>query len=741
MQNRPTEMNAHIAGKDVTVKFGETLLQAALREGIDFPHSCRVGGCGSCKCRVIKGEVRELTETGYLLSAEELEQRTILACQATPLSDVEIAVDLPEAISGTIVGQVALTHDITRIEVQLDRPMSFLPGQFVHVSIESLPDHSRSYSFAAPPSEDGRVSFFIRKVPGGLFSSLVNDTDVMGQQVNVQGPSGAFHLRPGQAPLIFVAGGSGLAPILAILKAAQAQGVTRPTTVLFGAREQKDLYALEELAALARDWNAPFSVVSVLSQEAPDSDWTGPRGLVTEHMPQYLSADTHAYLCGPPAMIDAALVPLRDANIPTEHVHFDRFTTVADDPLTTFENGPTATFFDYAKFGLFHVLGIYATVMLLGGGWITAMGLLGIVLIYTLGDHFGGDDTSSPHYEYPKVLTMLAWGALPLITLMVGTSVWTVSSGDPLGYGAFITAITGYDVLAAREATGWGHHLAGLGLVILGTGLVALIPGHELVHRTWDRTSLFIGRVLYAFAFDSPFSIEHVYGHHRYVATKEDPATARRGSSVYAHIILSTLRGNKSAWHIERDRLQRRKLPVWSLHNQWLVGHGASVGLLVVAGLLGGPIAALWFLGGALGGKAILEMVNYMEHYGMVRDPDDPVQPHHSWNTNRRVSSWSMFNLTRHSHHHAKGEVPYGELRPYPDAPMMVNGYLSTMFLTMWPPLWHKLMTPKVLEWDQIYATPTEKLMALEANRVSGMAAFEEVDPSLYGVRNLQPSS
>ena len=150
--------------------------------------------------------------------------------------------------------------------------------------------------------------------------------------------------------------------------------------------------------------------------------------------------------------------------------------------------------------------------------------------------------------------------------------------------------------------------------------------------------------------------------------------------------------------------------------------------------MLGGASAGLWFVACALGGKAILEMVNYMEHYGMVRDPADPVQPHHSWNTNRRVSSWSMFNLTRHSHHHAQGEVPYGELRPYPDAPMMVDGYLSTMFLTMVPPVWHKLMTPKVLEWDQVYATPKERRMAFEANQASRMEAFEQVDPASYGI-------
>jgi NAD(P)H-flavin reductase len=730
---RPTRTTARIEGQDVTVEPGETLLQAALREGVEFPNSCRVGGCGACKCRVTRGEVRELTETGYLLTEEELAERTILACQSTPLTDVEISVDLPDPIPGEVVAQTRLTHDITRLDVQLERPLAHKAGQFANVSIDALPDHTRSYSFAAPPSADGRVSFFIRKVPGGRFSTLVNDEDVVGAKVTVEGPAGAFWLRGSRAPLVFVAGGSGLAPILAILQQAAAEGVARPTTVLFGARTQADLYGLSELARVAATWDAPFDVVPVLSDEPADSDWGGARGLVTAHMPRHLTAQTHAYLCGPPAMVDAAQVPLRDAGVPAEHIHFDRFTTIADDPLAAAEQGEVAGFWHYAKFCLFHALGLYAVAALLAGGWWTTAGLAGLVAIYTLGDRFGGDDTSTPHYTRPDILTGLTWLALPLIALVTFTATWTVCAGDPLGFGAAITALTGVDVIAIREATHWGHHLTGLGLVILGVGLIALIPGHELVHRTWDRTSLFIGRALYAFAMDAPFSIEHVYGHHRYVSTIDDPATAPRGRSVYAHVVISTLRGNASAWRIERDRLRRRGLPVWSHHNAWLRGHAMSAGLVLCAFLMGGPVAALYFLACGLGGKAILEMVNYMEHYGMVRDPADPVQPHHSWNTNRRVSSWSMFNLTRHSHHHAQGEVPYGELRPYPDAPMMVDGYLSTMFLTMVPPVWHRLMTPKVLEWDQVYATPKEKRMALEANRRSGMAAFEGVDPAAYG--------
>src|SRR5699024_6700220 len=100
-------------------------------------------------------------------------------------------------------------------------------------------------------------------------------------------------------------------------------------------------------------------------------------------------------------------------------------------------------------------------------------------------------------------------------------------------------------------------------------------------------------------------------------------------------------------------------------------------------------------------------------------------QPRHSWNTNKRVGSWSMFNLTRHSHHHAQGEVPYHKLRPYPDAPMMIGGYLTTILVTLVPPLWHKPMTPKVLHWDQHSATDTERKLATAASRSSGLAAFE----------------
>ena len=114
-----------------------------------------------------------------------------------------------------------------------------------------------------------------------------------------------------------------------------------------------------------------------------------------------------------------------------------------------------------------------------------------------------------------------------------------------------------------------------------------------------------------------------------------------------------------------------------------------------------------------------------MEHYGIVRDPNSPVQPRHSWNTTKRVSSWAMFNLTRHSHHHAKASVPFHKLKPMENSPEMLSGYLGTIVIAMLPPLWHKLMTPKVLDWDKNFSNENEQKLIAEANLKSGIKSFQ----------------
>jgi 3-phenylpropionate/trans-cinnamate dioxygenase ferredoxin reductase subunit len=329
-------VTAQVNGQPVTIQPGETLLQAALRNGIAFPHSCRVGGCATCKCRLLSGRVKELTRSGYVLSDDELERGYILACQSVAKTDIAVEVDLSaqqarSKVSGRVIGQDRLTHDITRLRIQLDEGLQYKAGQFAQLSLAPLDGVERSYSFATPVQPDAQVQFFIRKVVGGALSTMVNERSVIGEDVMVDGPMGDFWLRPADAPLLFIAGGSGLAPVLAVMRGALEAGVRRPATLLFGAREQRDLYALDEITAIGKDWGAPFDFVPVLSATAENDGWQGRRGLVGDYLAQHATPDAHAYLCGPPAMIDACSATLAQCGVAPEHTHADRFTTIWGD--------------------------------------------------------------------------------------------------------------------------------------------------------------------------------------------------------------------------------------------------------------------------------------------------------------------------------------------------------------------------------------------------------------------------
>lgn len=737
-----TSFTAHINGQAITVATRETLLHAALRQGIDFPYSCRVGGCATCKCRLMEGKVRELTDASYILSDHDLDRRTVLACQSVPLSDIRIELELPlrsarRVVAGRVIGQDRLTDDITRLRIQLDEAVAYAAGQFADISIASLPDVRRSYSFATPAREDGEVSFFVRKMPGGIFSTLINEQNVIGQKMALDGPTGNFWLRPSDAPLLLIAGGSGLAPILALLQQAVTAGVSRPATLLFGAREQKDLYALDQIDAIRSQWRGTFRFIPVLSGVSAGvasvaAAWLGRTGLVTEQIPALLDDGAHAYLCGPPAMIDSAVAALRQRGVAPEHIHADRFVTRQDAALPVATRvginaapaatARTANVLDYLKYFLFHALGLFAIAAIIAGGHYITQELLVMLAFFVVGDAIFGDDTTTPTFKHPGILTAQLWLALPFLILAVFAAVWSISPGDQLGFGGWIASLTDYDAIAARDATAFADHVSTVILTGLMIGMVGTITAHELTHRTWDPISMFIGRWLLAFSFDTAFAVEHVYGHHRYVSTEHDPATAPRGRNVYHHIVASTIKGNISAWKIEARRLARKGHGLFSPHNAVIRGYLMSALLVGAAWAMGGAVGAGFFVLCALWGKALLEIVNYMEHYGMVRNPHTPVQPRHSWNINKRISSWSMFNLTRHSHHHAQGEVPYQDLKPFPDAPMMINGYLTTILVAMIPPLWHAKMAPKVLDWDRAFATAEELKLAASANARSGVA-------------------
>ncbi|RLT95104.1 NADH:ubiquinone reductase (Na(+)-transporting) subunit F [Ketobacter sp.] len=330
----------HIEGTPTPLPVGdkETILNAALRQGIRFPHSCRVGGCATCKCRLTRGKVKELTEAAYVLSAEELDQGYILACQSVPRGEVHIALDQPPVQApdpircwGTVVAQQALTHDITALDIELEpesnQALHYAAGQYARLSVPGHIDTPRSYSFATPATASGqrRVRFFIRQVPGGEMSSWAQGP-VLASRVRLEGPYGDFYLRESPAqPILCIAGGSGLAPIKALLEDALAHRNPRPVTFLFGARSQQDLYCLAELQQLQEQWAGDFRFIPVLSEEPAASDWNGARGLVTDHLEQYCDPRSQAYLCGPPAMLDAAEHKLQQLGIPPQQCFSDKF--------------------------------------------------------------------------------------------------------------------------------------------------------------------------------------------------------------------------------------------------------------------------------------------------------------------------------------------------------------------------------------------------------------------------------
>lgn len=326
-------------GARFEVPSGETLLEAALRNGVAFPHNCTVGTCGSCKCRLKSGRVKALTDFGYTLSQQEISAGFILACQALPQdanTQVEVEAGASDARAaenyvGKLLERQALTHDIVKITLELDRPMPYLAGQYASLQHAGL-QRGRSYSFADAPEREGqlRVSFFIRKVPQGAFTEDLFNGALDEQTITVNGPHGHFYLRPGLSPMICIAGGSGLAPLMSLLERARKDRVKRRCVLLFGARTQADLYCLEQIRQLAQGWNEEFVFLPVLSHEAADSDWTGARGLVTDFIPSALSnlvwSQAEGYLCGPPGMIDAAIDRMGKLGMPVTAIHYDKFT-------------------------------------------------------------------------------------------------------------------------------------------------------------------------------------------------------------------------------------------------------------------------------------------------------------------------------------------------------------------------------------------------------------------------------
>ena len=240
----------------------------------------------------------------------------------------------------------------------------------------------------------------------------------------------------------------------------------------------------------------------------------------------------------------------------------------------------------------------------------------------------------------------------------------------------------------------------------IACGVLGINVGHELGHRR-KRSEQTMAKALLLTSGYVHFFVEHNRGHHTRVATEEDPASSRRGEWLYAFWVRSVVCGYRGAWALERERLERRNEPVWSWKNEMVrlslaqaVFAGAVFAIGGVVGLVGWMIAALL-------GALLLETVNYIEHYGLARDKQEEggyerVQPHHSWNSDHPLGRLLLFELTRHSDHHANARRPYQVLRSFSEAPQFPTGYPGMMVLAFCPPLWfavtHRILDARAAE-------------------------------------------
>lgn len=256
------------------------------------------------------------------------------------------------------------------------------------------------------------------------------------------------------------------------------------------------------------------------------------------------------------------------------------------------------------------------------------------------------------------------------------------------------------DRVATSPGSALEHALAIVSLGLL-TGGAGITVAHELMHRP-GALERGLAEGLMSVVSYPHFTIEHVHGHHRNVATPRDPATSRLGESVYRFLPRTLVGGVTSAWRIEVERLDKRGLGVWSRENRMLRFACVQLAMYAAIALMWGVRGVLVWAAQAAIAIVLLELVNYVEHYGLARAAIgdgrfERVQPWHSWNASERFSNWLLFNLQRHSDHHFLAARPYETLRHYDDVPQLPAGYATMVLLALVPPLWHRVMDRRAI--------------------------------------------
>jgi propane monooxygenase reductase subunit len=332
-------------GIEIEVAEEQTILRAAAEQGIMLMHGCKEGQCASCKSFVLDGEdIEHDRYSTFALPDYELEEGYTLLCRAHAYEDLTIELlnyDEEMIRSGLpiqqgvaeVVANDPVTHDMRHLVLRLTEPseIKFFPGQYMDIAVPGT-DAVRSFSMANTSSrESGQLEFVIKVYPDGLFSNFLDQTLQVGDQLELTGPFGVFTLRDSEADLVFIGGGAGMAPILALLRSMAERGLQRKATFFYGARGRRDLCFEEELRALEEKLPG-FRYVPALSEAGEDDGWDGETGLITDVVNRHAADLTgaHAYVCGPPPMVEAALPLLATLGVEEKRIYYDKFTTTGE---------------------------------------------------------------------------------------------------------------------------------------------------------------------------------------------------------------------------------------------------------------------------------------------------------------------------------------------------------------------------------------------------------------------------
>ena len=359
--------------------------------------------------------------------------------------------------------------------------------------------------------------------------------------------------------------------------------------------------------------------------------------------------------------------------------------------------------------------------VVIGGPWVwTGVVLLGLAIVMdtliTVQTPGAGRDENGDTLGIPALQNNVMYGMLGIFVLVQLALAWRIFqyvNGVPYTPGGaellgltVADGITGWQLVGATMSTGI---FAGIGIIY----------GHELAHT--KGFSFVIARWMMGLSGSSHFCYAHVYNHHLELGCEDDPATSPRGRSLYAHFPLSYFGQSKFLYRMEQQRLARLNKPFITWENRWIRGYAMSLPSILLFFYAGGWLGIICLLGVWTISNFELETLNYLEHYGLIREKGGQIEYHHSWDNATALTSWFFIEIGRQADHHDRGETHFWELDEV-GAPNQGKGYFTEFALALIPPVWHALMRKELKKWDDEYASEGELEIANRINKQVGYA-------------------